>query len=172
MKNLKNFKQFNEAHVDKYGKLRNMNWEEDLFDEDELIKLARAGFEKGNFVDEETYLMMPLNLQSIYKKISVEDNVVFFNPPYIVEDILEDYPYECKLCIENNILNSKKLPYSFEVIEILPIEYQELIISYIINNFKKYQIEEIQFDSFDLKVQKIINFNKDKIIITWKKQGR
>ena len=187
MKNLKNFKQF-EAHIDVNGELQNMDWEGPKrpfidkkglggidwnadIDEEEFIEAADLGLKQGEWLEDSLYVNLRERLKEIYKEMTVEDKKVFYHGPAIVQDILEEYPEECKICIEQDILNSKKLPYSFEVIDILPIDYQKLIISLILSNFEKYEIEEIQYDSFDVKVQKIIDFNKDKIIITWKKQG-
>ena len=189
MKNLKNFKQF-EAHIDKNGELQDMDWEGPKrpyidknglggidwnadIDEEEFIEAADLGLKKRQWLEDSLYIDLRERLKEIYKKMVVEEKAVFFHGPIIVEDILLEYPEECKICIEKDILESKKtLPYSFEIIEILPIDYQKLIISLILNNFDNYDIEEIQYESFDVKVQKIIDFNKDKITITWKKQGR
>jgi len=188
MKNLKNFKQF-EAHIDQNGELQDMDWEGPKrpfidknglggidwnadIDEEEFIEAADLGLKKRQWLEDSFYVNLRERLKQIYKEMTVEDKKVFYHGPVIVQDILEEYPEECKICIEQDILDHDKLPYEPDVIQILPIEYQRLIISLILNNFTNYRIHEKQYDEFDVKVQKIIDFNKDKITITLKKQGR
>jgi len=183
MKNLKNFKQF-EAFVDKDKNLQDMDWEGpkkpsvdkdgnlenmDSEQKERFIELADLGLKTEKFLDDDTYLSLPLEYKEIYTKMTIEEKAIFFHQPIFVQELIKNYPEECKVCIEKNILETTTLPYSFEIIDILPIEYQKLIVSLIIHNFEKYKIKEIQYDSFDIKVQKIIDFNKNKIIIIWKK---
>ena len=189
MKFLKYYNNYLEAFVDQNGELKDMDWEGPKrpyvdksglggidwnadIDEEEFIEAADLGLKQGDWLDDITYSNLKLRFKEIYQEMTVKEKKVFEHGPVIVEDILEEYPEECKVCIEKDILSSPELKYLPEVIEILPIEFQKLIISLILSNFKYYEIDEHRYDAINPKVQKIIDFNKEKITITWKKQGR
>jgi hypothetical protein len=166
---IKKFKTFNEAYVNKYGKLVNMDWtnEEDY---KEFKKMVLSLIDETTFISKKDYYNLPLKFQELYKKLCVEKDVIFYNNTFIIEDILNNYPNECKECLVKNIKSGiifkiYELPYYSEVIEILPLEYQKLIISTILSNSKKYYLNDNQYESFNIEVQKIIDFNKNKIIV-------
>ena len=176
MKKIKTFIQYNEAYVNTYGALVNMDWE-GQGDREEFKK--RVLFKKNilmlindnTFISEKDYYEFPLKYQEMYKELCVEKDVIFYNEIFIIEDILINYPDECKECIVKNIksgiiFNIKELPYYFQVIEILPLEYQELIISTILeSDIPKYYLNENQYNAFKIEVQKIIDSSKEKIIV-------
>lgn len=175
MKKIKTFIQYNEAYINPYGKLLNMDWDKD--DKDDFKK--RVFFKKNilllinnnTFINAEEYYQLPLKYQEMYKELCVEKDVIFYNEIFIIEDILINYPEECKECLKKNIKSGiifdiKQLPYYSQVIEILPLEYQKIIINTILeSDISKYYLYETQYDAFDLEVKKIIDLNKDKIIV-------
>jgi hypothetical protein len=170
MRYLKKFKIFNEAYVNKYGKLVNMDWRNDA-DYEEFEKRVSEFISEEVYISEHDYIRLPLNFQRLYQKICVDKNVIYHNEILIIEDILVYYPNECKECLVKNInsnilLKIYELPYYSQVIEILPMEYQKIIISTILkSNIEKYYLNDNQYEAFNIKIQHIIYFSKEKIIV-------
>jgi hypothetical protein len=168
MKNLKRFKQF-EAFINKYGKLVNMDWTNES-DYKDFERMVLSLIDENTFISKNNYYKLPLKFQEIYQKICVDKDVIYYNEILIIEDILIHYPNECKECLVKNIISNiifeiNELPYYSQVIEVLPIDYQKLIISTILKNSNKFYINNNQYEAFNIKIQKIIDFNKDRIII-------
>ena len=168
MKNLKNFKQF-EAFINKYGELVNMDWTSDSSYE-EFKKMVLSLIDENTFISEKDYVKLPLKFQEIYKNLCLEKDVVFYNDIFIIEDLIINNPKECKECLIKNIKSNiifeiNELPYYSQVIEILPIDFQKLIISTILKNSDKFYLNENQYEAFNIKVKKIIDFHKEKIIV-------
>ena len=146
-----------------------MDWRSEG-DYKEFKKMVLLLINENTFISERDYVKLPLKFQELYKKICVKKDVIFYNDIFIIQDILINYPKECKECIVKNIKSGiifkiYELPYYSEVIEILPIEYQKLIISTILKTSNKYYLHDNQYEAFDFEVQKIIDFNKDKIFV-------
>lgn len=172
---IKNF--LNEAHVDKYGKLKDMDWEpssDELWDDKYFRSFVNKNLDYGEEMPEEMYKLLSDNHKKIYREefIKYGGQIIGYSEnETLLDSLLKDsYPIVKREIIEwiemFPEMGDDGFPLESLLVSKLPEDLQREIIEILINKMDwRIHIYNELYKSFHPSVQKLIEENEETFLL-------